>query len=213
MMPDFSYFTCPFISNEYIRNSAEDFRATYCNEDILPIDINAIIECDLGLHVIPTKRIRTIAGSRAFLTFDRKSIRVDTFQYSADSYEEKMRFALAHEVGHFVLHESIYKHLRAKISSQDDWACFMRTCPERQYRYFEYQANEFGGRLLVPLNQLEREIQICCDENDMNPFGTKDPEAFLSAISPDIAEVFGVSHYVIQERVKRENIWPPDCLK
>jgi len=68
----------------------------------------------------------------------------------------------------------------------------------------------------VPIVELNREIEIRCDEaieNGKMDKYAQNPDAFLSVISPDIADIFGVTFTNIEERVKREAMWPPDCLK
>jgi len=37
-----------------------------------------------------------------------------------------------------------------------------------------------------------------------------DPYAVLSGITPRLARIFGVSSDVIERRVDREKLWPPD---
>jgi len=82
-----------------------------------------------------------------------------------------------------------------------------------EYRSFEYQANEFAGRLLVPREDLIHEIEKSVEtlkRNNMLEYLKGDPYAVLSRISPQLAKPFGVSTDVIETRVKREDLWPPD---
>ena len=82
-----------------------------------------------------------------------------------------------------------------------------------EYRSFEYQANEFAGRLLVPREDLIHEIGKTVETlkcNNMLEYLKGDPYAVLSGISPQLAKPFGVSTDVIETRVKREDLWPPD---
>ncbi|MBU4121754.1 MAG: ImmA/IrrE family metallo-endopeptidase [Proteobacteria bacterium] len=91
-----------------------------------------------------------------------------------------------------------------------------RDSPEparHRYRNFEYQANEFAGRLLVPREDLNHEVENTLDvlkRNNLMEFLKVDPYAVLSRISPQLAKPFGVSTDVIETRVKREDLWPPD---
>ena len=78
---------------------------------------------------------------------------------------------------------------------------------------FEYQANEFAGRLLVPREDLNHEIENALDvlkRNNLMEFLKVDPHAVLSRISPQLAKPFGVSTDVIETRVRREELWPPN---
>ena len=122
-----------------------------------------------------------------------------------------MRFSFAHELGHLFLHKELY--LKFGISSPEDWKDFILNVPENEYRSFEWQANEFAGRLLVPYPKLEAEMEKVGEllkENNLLPFLEKDPDAVLSRISPMLCKPFGVSTEVIERRVKREGLWPPD---
>ena len=121
-----------------------------------------------------------------------------------------MRFSFAHELGHFFLHKYLYT--RFGIDSPEDWKDFILNVPENEYRSFEWQANEFAGRLLVPRPELRAEMEKVgkvLKENNLIPFLEKDPDAVLSRISPMLCKPFGVSTEVIERRVKRERLWPP----
>ena len=78
---------------------------------------------------------------------------------------------------------------------------------------FEYQANEFAGRLLVPREDLVHEIENALkllELNNMLEYLKADPNAVLSRISTQLSRPFGVSTDVIERRVDREKLWPPD---
>ena len=111
---------------------------------------------------------------------------------------------------------SVAHYLRKKITNLDDYLDFMNTAPDRAIWNYEFQASEFAGRFLVPVAELNREIEIRCNEaieNGQMDKYAQNPDAFLSAVSPEIADVFGVTFMNIEERTKREVMWPPDCLK
>ena len=127
-----------------------------------------------------------------------------------DRFANRMRFSFAHELGHFFLHKDLYT--RFGIESPEDWKDFILNVPENEYRNFEWQANEFAGRLLVPHPELEAEMEKVSDilrESDLVTFLGKDPDAVLSRISAMLCKPFGVSTEVIERRVKREGLWPP----
>jgi len=127
-----------------------------------------------------------------------------------DKFVNRMRFSFAHELGHFFLHKDLYT--RFGIDSPEDWKDFILNVPENEYRSFEWQANEFAGRLLVPRPELRAEMEKVgkvLKENNLIPFLEKDPDAVLSRISPMLCKPFGVSTEVIERRVKRERLWPP----
>jgi len=47
-------------------------------------------------------------------------------------------------------------------------------------------------------------------ESNLIAFLKMDPDAVLSRVSPMLCKPFGVSTEVIEKRVKREGLWPPD---
>ncbi|MDH4441078.1 MAG: ImmA/IrrE family metallo-endopeptidase [Rhizobium sp.] len=67
----------------------------------------------------------------------------------------RMRFTLAHEIGHFCLNHSEFIHaesvIETDIDSVDDG-----TDGQQDLRRLEYQANEFASHLLLPTNVLKR---------------------------------------------------------
>jgi hypothetical protein len=65
----------------------------------------------------------------------------------------------------------------------------------------------------VPYPELKSEVgkvSKILKENNLLPFLEIDPDAVLSRISPMLCKPFGVSTEVIEKRVKREGLWPPD---
>ena len=147
----------------------------------------------------------------AYLRSDLTGIVVDHDHYMDEKFANRMRFSFAHELGHFFLHRELYE--RVAFESADEWKEILLGLPEADYTYFEYQANEFAGRLLVPREVLIHEIENAGDvlkRNKMLDHIKSDPYAVLSAISTRIGKTFGVSFEVIEKRAEREKLWPPD---
>ena len=76
--------------------------------------------------------------------------------------------------------------------------------------WFEWQANEFAGRLLVPLDQLviafkEARTEILKKNISWNAPKIDDEDLF-SMIAPIIAPKFDVSPIVIEKRITKEKI-------
>jgi hypothetical protein len=94
----------------------------------------------------------------------------------------------------------------------EEWKNFVHALPEKEYSNFEWQANEFSGRLLVPypelITEFEKVLKII-EENNLGQYLESDPDAVLSRISPMLCKLFGVSTVVIETGVKREGLWPP----
>ena len=157
-MFDYSDCKCVFLSRDKIWEKADSFRKRYWPNGILPIDMEHIIEKGLCLNIIPEHDIKRLLKIDAYLLSDLKGIVVDISQYMDDlnRYEKRLRFTFAHEVGHLVLHKYIFK--KFDFISPKEYLIFMDNFPEDQYSNFEYQANEFGGRLLVPRENLVIEL-------------------------------------------------------
>jgi Zn-dependent peptidase ImmA (M78 family) len=136
---------------------------------------------------------------------------VDHDHYMDEKFANRMRFSFAHELGHLFLHNDFYA--RVVFESAEEWKEILLSLPDTDYRYFEYQANEFAGRLLVPREDLVEEIEKSVEtlkRNNMLEYLKGDPYAVLSGITPRRSRIFGVSSDVIERRVDREKLWPPD---
>ena len=147
----------------------------------------------------------------AYLRSDLRGIVVDHDHYMNEKFVNRMRFSFAHELGHFFLHKDFYAMI--VFESAEEWKEILLSLPDTEYRYFEYQANEFAGRLLVPREDLVHEIENALkllELNNMPAYLKADPNAVLSLISTQLSRPFGVSTDVIERRVEREKLWPPD---
>ena len=165
----------------------------------------------MRLDIEPVKNLLSTIDVDAYLKRDLSGIVVDYDCYMNDKFANRMRFSFAHELGHFFLHKELY--MKFGISSPEHWKDFILNVPETEYRSFEWQANEFAGRLLVPYQELETEMEKVGEilkENNLITFLKMYPDAVLSRISPMLSKPFGVSTEVIERRVEREGLWPPN---
>jgi hypothetical protein len=190
---------------------ADEVRDKYWPEGTLPIDIETIVEFRLNLDIEPKHNLFSEIDMDAYLKRDLSGILVDYDFYMNEKFANRIRFSFAHELGHFFLHKDIYSQLA--LVSVDDWKNFILNVPENEYRNFEWQANEFVGRLLVPHGELETAMEKVLEiikDNNLAEFLKKDSDAVLSSVSPALCRPFGVSTDVIGTRVKREGLWPPE---
>jgi hypothetical protein len=208
---DYSEFKCRWIEPTSLWNIADETRNKYWPESKLPINTEEIVEFRLRLNIEPVKYLLSTIDIDAYLKRDLTGIVVDYDCYMNDKFANRMRFSFAHELGHLFLHKDLYTTLG--IDSPEGWKDFTLNVPENEYRNFEWQANEFAGRLLVPYPELEAEMEKAVEilkENNLIHFLKVDPDAVLSRISPMLCKPFGVSTEVIERRVKREQLWPPN---
>jgi hypothetical protein len=194
-----------------IREIADGVRSTYWPNKNLPVDTEYIIEFGIRLDIQPVYGLFLKFGIDAWLKIDCTGIIVDADEYLNERFNNRLRFSFAHELGHFFLHRQLFKKLN--FNSLQEWQKFILTVPEKEYGSFEFQANEFGGRLIVPLEDLEIYMLRACEklkqENLLVEYLPEAPDLVLSCISPFLCKPFGVSEDVIGTRVRREKLWPP----
>jgi Zn-dependent peptidase ImmA (M78 family) len=127
-----------------------------------------------------------------------------------EKFASRLRFSFAHELGHYFLHRGTYTVL--DIQTPQKWKEFILNVPDEEYRNFEWQANEFAGRFLVPRPRLEIEVGKVTEiilNKGWKKYLEKDPDVILSRVSTSISKPFGVSSETIETRVRREGLWPP----
>ena len=89
----------------------------------------------------------------------------------------------------------------------EDWIHFREDFLDDDLNWFESHAYEFAGRLLVPKEELEKEIRS--HQEKINQFKTlvdNGEEELIEAVSRMICRKFQVSYYVIQKRIRKERI-------
>lgn len=187
---------------------ADDFRAQFAQDTVPPIDVVYIAEVDLGMVPLLTPQLFSKIGMDAALAPDLKSIYIDEEAYlkwEAGQHwiEKRMRFSIAHELGHLVLHGDLIKG--DGFQSLEDFKRWAGS-PEN-YRIAEYQANEFAGRLLVPLGLLQEEFDRYRAEAEKLP-DWREISGMREYIAKKIAPRFGVNPQVIEVRFDHEGLWP-----
>jgi Zn-dependent peptidase ImmA (M78 family) len=199
---DYAGVQIPFLRDDEIRRRADEFRRKYWS-DTLPVDIELIAERNLNLLIIPIPNLRYQAHTEAYLSGDLKEI-----AYDPAAPDVRIRFSVAHEVGHFVLHADVISKLRSRLF--EEWKEIQQTLPEALWGRAEYQAREFAGRLLVPPQKVIEALK------DLRPLIEQAkkiaPDLELPVIkelvSPKLAKKFFVSDEVIVRRMDAEGISP-----
>ncbi len=134
----------PHIAFRDIKQKADEIRSQFQDQTI-PFDIHAAIEFDLDFEIRPVKELRDKANSDALLLCGQKTILIDEEYFLDERQQNRIRFSLAHELGHFFLHPM----LKPELSNIEDWIHFQKNIDDESFGWFESQANEFAGRLLV----------------------------------------------------------------
>jgi len=198
-------YQAPFFSKEALREQANTFIERYNPAKKIPVPIEAIVEFQFALEIVPVPGLQSSFDVVAYTTKDRREIRVD--QYVVESRETRYRFSLAHELGHFVLHPGLFEHLDFHdIASWKE--AITNGLSEREYSFVEYHANCFAGLVLVPPGELQeaflrwreklQQIGLVLDgDND----GVRD------AIEEYLAREFLVSPAVVHKRMEFDGLW------
>ncbi len=202
-------FKAPFISKERIWQEADRLRATHPAGRGLPVQVLDLAEFDLGLDLIPADRLREHLDIEALLMGDLKSVLVDQRAFMSPRLEYRLRFSIAHEIGHLILHRDIYGGLQHNTAK--GWFDFISAIPDVEYGWVEWQAYEFAGRLLVPPDALREAFQAAIKSAQAAGYSDwlAGDEAALDYIATRIAPKFGVSAEVIAKRLRVEKFWPP----
>ena len=192
---DYKNITVPYLSNTEIESRAEQFRKKFWNNKV-PVDIESIIDIKLELNVIPIPGFLKLANTDTLITSDWKSIYVDNDEYMDERRHNRLRFSLAHEVGHFILHKKVYSSFN--IKNLRNYYKLIRGIPSKQYGYLETQANKFANYLLVPrkILTIERKKEL---KKKGNPswFKKIDTETLNSYLAIPLSKTFNVSDNVI----------------
>ena len=117
-----------------------------------------------------------------FLSNDLEYLYIDQSIYYDDRYENRLRFTYAHELGHLILHKVEIQ--QCKFCNENDWINFREDMQENDLTFFEQQAYEFAGRLLVPKDILTKEIFHLKDQIDQfrSSVGDNNDEMIKEAI-------------------------------
>lgn len=196
-----------FYKNTEIWQIADEVREKF-GGNRFPIDPEYIWEISLKKEIRPSRDLGG-RGTEAMLHGDFDVIAVDADKYENSSFNYRIRFSIAHEIGHYFLHCQSAKY--PKFQDVAEWLKYYEELEDSDYGWAEYHANEFADRLLVPPDLLKTELQAAWDSMPSNfdkniirvPAGD---EYFAKQVN----RKFDVSADVIARRLKHEDLWPPE---
>ena len=186
---DYSKIKIPYIQNNIVKKAAERFRKKYGNNKI-PVDMENIIEIQLGINIIPVPNLEKLCNTDALISSDWKNIYVDERSFLDERYLKRYRFSLAHEMGHYVLHKNIYNLFEIK-----DFKGYYRyndQLPKKEHQRIEFQADLFASHLLIPRNKLILEKNKILKKNKKD-LKNIDRKLINQYISNPLSKIFGVS--------------------
>src|SRR6266536_2617022 len=94
----------------------------------LPVKVLDLAEFDLHLDLVPVNGLREQLDIDALLMGDLKSVLVDKRAFMSPRLEYRLRFSVAHEIGHLILHRDIYAGLQHATAVQ--WFDYISAIPE-----------------------------------------------------------------------------------
>lgn len=191
--------------------AVEEFRSKH-KKDLgkVPVDVLTAIEVRLALDVIPFPDLFGKYSVDAAVMPDFTGIYVDEQSYKCLEGEpvwrfNRLRFSLAHELGHIILHRDLAGEL--KFQTVEDFWNWTRRYQQSRYT-LEWEANEFAGRLLVPVERLKADFDtfVATIQPQFPNWWTN--LNLREALADQLGETYGVHQDVITCRLDREDVWP-----
>jgi Zn-dependent peptidase ImmA (M78 family) len=197
---------------EQVWDQVEAFRGQYLVGELahLPVDVFTLAEIELQLDIIPFDDLYEKYERDAALIQDFSGLYVDAEAYiiwekGPRWKQRRLRFSVAHELGHFVLHREIAAKIH--FNCFDDFARWTNGNQGQQYT-IEQEANEFAGRLLVPPARLQAAFdQFVPGAKNILPNWFTSPD-LRHGFAESARRIFEVNTQVIETRLDREGIWP-----
>ena len=193
------------IENTWLK--AEQLRATHFPppKNTIPVDVLWLVELGLGLDIIPFDDLYAKYKVDAAIAPDHKGLYVDAESYILWEQgpmwkQNRLRFTVAHELGHLMLHEP------PKFASIDSYLDYLKTPWTGKYTQ-EQEANEFAGRLLVPIDKLRNYFdEFALRIQQLIP-DWKDSQDLRIKFARQVAPKFAVHEDALLTRLSRERLW------
>jgi Zn-dependent peptidase ImmA (M78 family) len=191
----------PYLPYDRLRPIADDFLGKHNASNGFPIPIEAIVDNDFKIDIVPTPGLHRHFDIDSYITSDFSAIHIDDYVY--ESRPNRYRFSLAHELSHFLIHQDVFAQL--SFSTIGQWKESVTSIPEKEYGLLEFQANSLAGLILVPPNELANRFGIVASTLKVNDLDINDP-AVLDRVESHLADQFKVSKTVILRRLEFDNL-------
>lgn len=195
-----------------LEQAAEEFRAQYAPGHIGRLNLNIIIERDLGVEIVPIKHLCRVIKAKGYVCNSGKTICVDND--IARYQPEDLLFLLGHETAHVIRHSSMLPS--AVFTTVEDCVAFQEDISIQNRSFMEAEAREWAGRVLLPRRQLEPLFDTLAKQyrdfvSILGP--THAPFAFAQMVHTDVGNHFGVRPTIAEARLRNDNIWQrlPRC--
>ena len=144
-------------------------------------------------------------GQDAFLLHDFSGIVLDKAAFEERNLN-RLRFSVAHELGHFFLHRDLYG--KVGFNSVEEWINFSDQIPGDQYQWIEWQADEFAGQLLMPPGAVATALDETMSDAKREGYFPLGADALLDFCCKAMHQDFGVSRQAMQTRLRSGKFWP-----
>lgn len=184
------------IDEKKLIQKANRFLQKYNSSNKIPVDIESIIEFDIGIRIISIPNLYKESGIRSYTNPMLKAIYIDESEFK-DEYSA--RVTITHEFAHTFLHKEIFED--EEFSSPEEYIEFQGMINGKGYRILEAQALFFAPYILLPQKELEEFVF-----NRISDFGGLDcmVQEHFAVLIEDIKNKFKVSKGCIHQQVIRE---------
>lgn len=194
----------PYIEYDQIWKRAAEFLRAHGVAETVPVPILDIIELQMRVSIIPLPGLKRDVDIDAFISGDCRTITVDETELFAAN-QHRLRFSLAHEIAHLVLHRDVLSSCRFRTIAA--YKAFLQQVSDRDLIRLETQANHFAGLVLVPRPALAQRFKSAVElaRQAGIPLERHQDEA-LPYICSYLATDFDVSSEVIGRRIELDHL-------
>ena len=192
---DYSTVKVGFLPPEKIKKDADRIRKQNRISDV-PVNVELLLE-KLGIFIEAKSLLFQRTGAEALITSSWDMVLVDFEKYMDDNYINRLRFSLAHEFGHMILHRDLFESFQ--IKDEKTYRDFFSNIPEVQYKKIETQANMFANNFLVPNDVLAVRKREVISELKLSSFANSTLHPYLANF---LCNEFGVSVDVMEIALK-----------
>jgi Zn-dependent peptidase ImmA (M78 family) len=210
MQYSFDYEKIPYLSKKDIAKIADDFLNINWNRDI-PVDIELIAEQKYDIIFTPIIGLQKQISTDAWLLSNCHEI-----NYDPDQNDFRIRFSVAHEMGHYLLHSEYIS--KTRTNNFEDYKTVLYSIPDALWTRVETQANDFAGNVLMPLKHIETRLEslrLDSTYDGSNIFKAAEKyklneQEFRGIIAAKIARDFEVTESAMKTRLNILGIKPND---